>query len=220
MSQGKLPASEDELLAELLRRRDVDQAARSAVALGGKAAFSRVMQIDDENGEWLETIVTSVGWPGRSLVGDEGSHAAWLLAQHADRRPALQRRCLQLLQEAVAAGEASPSDLAYLTDRVLLASGEQQIYGTQMTPQDGRFAATRLRDPETVDHRRASVGLGRLEAHLREALELYGPPSPAPMLCPKCGGQIEVWLPEPGGQSTVECPGCHTILTIRPDIPA
>jgi hypothetical protein len=210
--------SDDELLAELLRRRDVDQAARSAVAQGGREAYSRVIQIDDENGAWLEKIVATVGWPGRSLVGDEGSHAAWLLAQHADRKPGLQRRCLELLEQAVAAGEASPTDLAHLTDRVLLASGEQQVYGTQMSAQDGGYAACRLSAPETVDERRASVGLGTLEAHLREALEMYGPPTPAPILCPKCRGEIEVWLPEPGGRSTVECPACRAVLTIRPDV--
>ena len=210
--------SGSELLQELLRRRDADQAARSAVARGDREAFARVMQIDDDNAAWLENIVETGSWPGRSLIGDAGAHAAWLLAQHADRHPSLQRRCLKLLEEAVAADEASPTDLAYLTDRVLLASGEQQIYGTQMTARDGRFIACRLRAPETVDARRASVGLGTLEAHLRGALDLYGPPSPAPLLCPTCRGEIEVWLPELGGQSTVTCPTCHAVMTVRPDI--
>ena len=34
-------------------------------------------------------------------------------------------------EAAVAAGDASPGDLAYLTDRVLVAQGEPQVYGTQ-----------------------------------------------------------------------------------------
>ena len=208
----------EDLLAELLSRRDADQAARSAVASGDPEGLARVMRIDDDNALWLEKIVETLGWPGRSLIGDAGAHAIWLLAQHADRRPSLQRQCLKLMEEAVAAGEAWPTDLAYLTDRVLLASGEQQIYGTQMTARDGRFMACRLQDPETADDRRASVGLGTLEAQLRELLDLHGPPSPAPLLCPKCRGQIEVWLPELGGQCTVECPSCHSVTTLRPDI--
>lgn len=210
----------EELANELMRRSDADQAARSAVRRGDRDALARVMQIDDDNASWLENIVETVGWPGRSQVGDAGSHAAWLLAQHADRRPALQRRCLTLLDEAVASGDASPVDLAHLTDRVLLSSGEEQIYGTQLTARDGRFAAIRLRDPETVDNRRKSVGLEKLETHLRRALELFGPPAPAPMLCPMCGGEIEVWLPEPGGKTSVTCPACRSVTTIRPDIQA
>jgi hypothetical protein len=100
--------------------------------------------------------------------------------------------------KAVTVGEASPTDLAYLTDRVLLASGKLQTYGTQITARDGRFVACRLRNPETVDDRRASVGLGSLETYLRSALELYGSPSPAHMPCPSCNAEIEVWLARNG----------------------
>jgi hypothetical protein len=206
-----------DLLKELLERRDVDQAARSAI--DGRQAFARVLQVDDDNAAWLTTIVDAVGWPGRALVGDEGAHAAWLLAQHADRYPSLQRRCLELLEEAVAAGDASPNDLAHLTDRVLLGSGLSQIYGTQMAAQDGCFVACRLRDPESVDDRRAAVGLGTLEAQLHEALARYGPPAPSPMLCPTCRAEIAVWLPEIGGRSTIKCPSCRSVMTVRAHIP-
>jgi uncharacterized protein DUF6624 len=205
------------LLKELLKRRDVDQAARSALAVG-REVLARVLKIDDDNAAWLATIVDTVGWPGCALVGVEGSHAAWLLAQHADRHPSLQRRCLKLLEAAVVAGDASPTDLAYLTDRVLLASGGLQMYGTQMTARDGRFAACRMRDPETVDNRRAAVGLGTLAAQLHQALACYGPPAPSPMLCPTCGGEIAVWLPEIGSRSTVKCPSCHAVMTVGADI--
>jgi hypothetical protein len=94
-------------------------------------------------------------------------------------------------------------------------SGKLQTYGTQITARDGRFVACRLRNPETVDDRRASVGLGSLETYLRSALDLYGSPSPAHMPCPSCNAEIEVWLPEMGGQSTVKCPSCHAVTTIR-----
>jgi hypothetical protein len=207
-----------DLRQELLRRRDADQAARVAVRGGGRDAFRRVLTIDDENAAWLETVVDTVGWPGRSLVGEDGAHAAWLLAQHADRRPFLQQRFLKLLEQAVGAGEASATDLAHLIDRVLLASGRPQAYGTQLTAQDGRLVACRLHDPETVNDRRASVGLETLEASLERALRLNGPPAPAPFLCPSCQEEIEVWLPEIGGRSTVKCPACQSVTTIRPSI--
>jgi hypothetical protein len=175
------------------------------------------MEIDDDNCAWLAKIVESSGWPGRSLVGEEGAHAAWLLAQHADRHSSLQQRCLVLMEAAVAAGEASAADLAHLTDRVQLANGMEQTYGTQLSARDGRFFACRLRDPDTVNERRASVGLGSVEAQVRTMLDLYGPPTPARLVCPCCRGEIEVWLPEPGGRSTVGCAHCGVALTVRPD---
>src|SRR5439155_1758694 len=85
-----------------------------------------------------------------SLAGEDGAEAAWLLAQHADRDPAFQRRCLDLLAEAAARGEASWMHVAYLTDRVLLAEGKPQEYGTQATGRDGRYVARDLRDPDSL----------------------------------------------------------------------
>src|SRR3989344_7411910 len=67
----------------------------------------------------LKEIINLYGWPTHSLVGEQRSNAAWLLAQHSDRFPAFQKRCLKLLKEAVRKKQASKEDLAYLTDRVL-----------------------------------------------------------------------------------------------------
>jgi hypothetical protein len=104
----------EELRAELLRRVAVDQEARHALDVEAMAAA------DGENLPWLRQVITDVGWPGKSLVGEDGAHAAWLLAQHADSDPAFQRRCLDLLTAAVERGEASVVQQAYLTDRVWL----------------------------------------------------------------------------------------------------
>jgi hypothetical protein len=215
MNSNRREETEEDLLRELLTRRDADQAARSAARGNEPEQVDRLIRVDDDNTAWLEQVVDLVGWPGRSRVGAEGAHAAWLLAQHADRHPALQERWLTLLEIAVAAGEASAADFACLTDRVLLARGEPQVYGTQLSARDGHFVACRLGEPDSVDQRRALVGLGALEAHLQDMLERYGPPKPAVLECPHCRGEIEVWPPEVGGQSTIRCPSCDWVTTIR-----
>jgi len=86
------------LRAELLRRMDKDQAARHA------RDMAAVEAADADNLPWLKQLVAEHGWPGASMVGTDGAHAAWLLTQHADRDPAFQRECLGLL--AAAAGAA------------------------------------------------------------------------------------------------------------------
>ena len=120
-----------------------------------------VAAIDADNLAWLKEVVAEVGWPGESMVGEDGAHAAWLLAQHADQDPAFQRRCLELLTQAVASGDAAAAALAYLTDRVLLVEGKAQEYGTQFVGRESGWTPRRLRDPETVDERRATCRLER-----------------------------------------------------------
>jgi hypothetical protein len=178
----------EQLRDEILRRRDVDQEARmrgieltkgltagSPPSADALAELERLRTVDEENTAWLRRVVEERGWPKRSEVGDEAAGAAWLLVQHSDHDPAFQRECLELLEEAVGAGEASASNLAYLTDRVLRAEGMPQRYGTQFQPgPDGGLEPQPLEEPEQVDRRRADVGLGPLAEYARQINEMYG----------------------------------------------
>ncbi|HLK74660.1 MAG TPA: DUF6624 domain-containing protein [Streptosporangiaceae bacterium] len=201
------------LRAELLRRMDIDQAARHARDMAAVAAA------DADNLPWLQQVVAEHGWPGASMVGTDGAHAAWLLAQHADRDPAFQRECLGLLAAAVEAGEATRSELAYLTDRVLLAEGQPQEYGTQVTVRDGQHVPNNLRDPDTADQRRAAMDL----TPLADYLKLFSEPPPqarqAWLRCPGCGAPA-AFEPADGAEPvTVTCANCGrraTIMIKRP----
>lgn len=194
------------LRAELLRRVEKDQAARKALDADAMLAA------DGENLPWLKGVIAEHGWPGRSLAGDDGAHAAWLLAQHADADPAFQRRCLDLMTAAVEAGEATVRELAYLTDRVLLHEGKQQEYGTQVAGRGGRWAPRNLRAPDSVNERRAAVGLETIEEYLTRFRE---PPQPSVLKCPECDGQIPYELPDDFSQPLVlTCPECGRETTV------
>lgn len=199
-----------ELRAELLRRAERDQDARGQA----ERDWEPVAAVDAENLPWLKQVIAGNGWPGRSLVGEDGAHAAWLLAQHADRDPAFQRACLTLMTEAARQGEASHSELAYLTDRVLLAEGQPQEYGTQLAGRDARWQPRQLRDPGTVDQRRAAVGLGPMADYIAGMTGHLGAPKPAEITCADCGATIETWLPDPGEQAEITCPGCGWTTTV------
>lgn len=113
-----------------------------------------------ENAALLERAIEAIGWPGRAAVGDEAAGAAFLILQHAISRPDLQRRGLELILEAIPSGQASALDAAYLSDRIAVFEGRDQIFGTQFDwDSNGLMSPAAIRDPANVDERRASVGL-------------------------------------------------------------
>jgi uncharacterized protein DUF6624 len=127
------------------------------------------MRLDRRHTARLDEIVDRYGWPDRGLVGRSGSHAAWLLAQHADLE--FQERVLPLLLKA----DVDPHDVAYMTDRVRVRNDKKQIYGTQYTCRNGRLTLTTpVADIERVDERRAKAGLPSLEENRRDVDRRYG----------------------------------------------
>jgi hypothetical protein len=154
------PTAADALRAELLARVAADQKARKEMpADPTREQVTALMSIDRANTARMRQIIAVHGWPGHAVVGEDGAHAAWLLVQHAPND--LQEQALVLLSDAVRRGDASPADLAYLTDRVRMHRGEPQLYGTQYRyTKDAGLQLHQVADPELLDERRASVGLG------------------------------------------------------------
>jgi len=171
---------DEELRQELLTRAEEDQRVRRLAAPPkGQYEFrlpddlaEEWRRVDTENTRWLADLVATRGWPGRTVAGEDGAEAAWLLAQHADGDPELQRAFLEALRGAVADGDASPGNLAYLEDRVRVHDGRPQLYGTQFTVTDGELQPSPIEDPQRLDERRAEAGLDPFAAY--EALMRAG----------------------------------------------
>lgn len=156
-------AVDETLRAELLAMLAEDQRVRAEGTFDGDGART----------ERLKEIVAEHGWPGISLVGEDGEDAAWAIAQHSDLEPGFQSDALALLRAAVAADDASPGNLAYLEDRVAVGEGRPQLYGTQVgCGEDGPEPATPIRDEDGLDERRSSAGLAPIEDYLAEMAEI------------------------------------------------
>ena len=131
-------------------------------------ALQNMMLADSLNHLALVAIVEKHGFPDADKLGAEGTHLFWLLMQHQDRHPDFQVRVLVLMEKAVQQGKASGKDYAYLLDRVSLNTGKLQVYGTQMTlnAEGTSFEPRSCIDPEHLDERRASVGLGTMAQYI------------------------------------------------------
>ena len=73
-----------------------------------------------------------------------------------------------MFREAVKKGNSQESDLALMEDRVLLAQGEKQIYGSQIgiDMKTNEYLLSPMIDPDNVDKRREEVGLIPLAEYL------------------------------------------------------
>jgi hypothetical protein len=130
--------------------------------------------IDEANLRRLGEIVETNGWPARSVVGEKGTIAAFLVVQHADYMN--QKKYLPMLRVAVAAGEARSGDLALLEDRVLMGEGKKQRYGSQLQPNGrGGWEFYPIEDEKNVDERRRAVGLPSLAEYAKLFGFEYGP---------------------------------------------
>ena len=124
---------------------------------------SRVHEVDDGNLAALKRMLASLGWPTISAAGKDASHAAWLIAQHADRDVPFQKRVLDMLAELYPNGECLSVDYAYLYDRVAMNENRPQRFGTQgRCTGHGAWTPHDMEDPGRVDERRASMGLQSL----------------------------------------------------------
>lgn len=160
---------------ELLRMRAEDEHLREELASDGslyEGYHPRMADVHRRNCARLLEIIKEHGWTGKSLVGEDGAKAAWIIAQHAISDPALKRHCLTLIEEAVRKGEAPAWQMAYLIDRIRVFEGRKQVYGLQFDwDEAGEMSPREIEDIDNVDNRRRTVGLPPLAESVRRQRE-------------------------------------------------
>jgi hypothetical protein len=164
--------------------KDFETRARLAASGALFAGYNAEMEaVHLENAALLEEAIAAIGWPSRSKVQEDGAAAAFTILQHAISKPDLQRRGLDLILDAIPLGEANALDAAYLADRIAMFEGREQTFGTQFDwDAQGLISPAPTRDLETLDERRASVGLPPMAdtiAEMRASVAAEGEQAPA-----------------------------------------
>lgn len=184
--------------AELRHLVENDQAARDALLESGdqsddrqkRAKFERVREADRQSTAFMKTFLGQRGYPRKSVYGSKAESDAWLLVQHADADPGFQAEYLKAMEAALADGEASAKLLAYLTDRVLLAQGKPQRYGTQCSFEGGKAVLQPTEDSHGLDKRRAAIGMEPIAAYLQIVERTY---SAQPSAIPQDDARMAWW---------------------------
>jgi hypothetical protein len=154
-----------ELLAMLAEHRDAASVARTDPALTDARRA-----IAQRHADRIWSILDDYEvWPGRRLVGVDGEQAAWIIVQESIDDPGLQRRSLELLEVAVDSGDADPQHYALLLDRVRMADGLPQLYGSQfVVGRTGDLEPWPFDDLAAVERRRRKIGLPPFADHAAE----------------------------------------------------
>ncbi len=182
-------------------RRDLEtrtRLARSGVLF--KGYHPEMEAVHAENATLLGEAFDALGWPGRDTLGDEGAAAAFVILQHAIGHPALQRRGLELMLDAIPLGHANALDAAYLSDRIAIFEGREQTFGTQFDwDANGQLSPAPTRDEATLDARRTSVGLppiAEVIAEMRARAAAEGDSAPADLATRR--QEYEAWAVRAG----------------------
>lgn len=153
-------ATDAALRQELLAMLREDQAIRQKLFAGPDSAIvDELRALDRRNTSRLKEIVLARGWPDTASVGLDGALAAFMLVQHADQDLAFQEEMLPHVEAAHRHGGLPGECVAMLTDRILVAKGERQIYGTQSRIVSGVVKIASVEDPDNLDQRRAQLGM-------------------------------------------------------------
>ncbi len=173
---------------ELGRLGAVDQYSRRVLTghfgnLGeGSAAFEAYTEavaphleaVDAVTTARLKALLETVTW--RELTTDVRFlfQPAFHIVQHSNDDPFMQATLFEITPLAKE-GLIDGVNVAKMHDRLRLAAGLGQTYGTHISCIDGERVAHDLDEPETVDERRAEMGMNTLDEHVAELNAYFEP---------------------------------------------
>lgn len=163
-------------------RQNLNNAVRKA-QVDSIALYAEATQLIDQANQLHVKKILRGSVPNN--LSREAYKALFLVIDHADIK--YQKSCFSHLRKLSTKGHINPHDIATLKDRILMNSGRKQLYGTQTkaqpiviiegdtTPQMVNYVWA-VRDPQQLEARRKSVGLGTMqqqaEAHKKVGYEM------------------------------------------------
>jgi len=113
------------------------------------------------------SIIDKCSMPTLDEVDEHQMMALWLVFQHTHHY--IMKEYYPLLLQSAQKGDLELSQMALMEDRLLMREGKPQKYGSQI--QAGcktKWELYPLENPETVDKRRAKIGLEPLEEYVKQ----------------------------------------------------
>ena len=136
------------------------------------ALLKRIQISNLKNTAGLCLLLKEFGWPTADVAGNEGVAAAFALLRNSSS-PRLQIDLLPVIVAAAKKGEILKPEFAGYFDRLRLAVGEKQLFGTQATIQDGFLVLYPIEAEAQVDARRKQYNLPPLSEYIKYLQSVY-----------------------------------------------
>lgn len=143
-----------ELLLPAISRQDLDDGARGELL---SATHSAMRQLEDRNTRWAGEQIEPETFADFHAAQPR---AAADLIRMAERGEAAQGRIVAALEPVALAGDYDGARFADMADSLAMAENRPQPYGTALSCVDGAWEAWPVAEQETIDERRARLGLG------------------------------------------------------------
>jgi len=136
--------------------------------------WKRLNITDSINFSRISKIIDSMGYPGKSLVGDTAYLAPFYVIQHSNLEA--QEHYLPTIKKAAEQNEIEWKYVAMLIDRIKVYKNEKQIYGTQLQPVidpktgyiTDKVEFSPIEDEVKVNLRRTKMGLSSIEEYAKQ----------------------------------------------------
>lgn len=138
-----------------------------------EAMWRPIEAVDAENLNALLAMVPPEGWFLKSRYGEKAARAAFHIIQHSNEEQL--RRFVPILEPLVATGEIEGQSFGLMFDRLAVAEGRPQRYGSQMYCVEGRWTPRPLENPSRVEALRKALNFPQTYAEYLEHWKTYPP---------------------------------------------
>ena len=121
----------------------------------------------------LNEIVQLQSWPTKAQVSEQGVRAAFELVSYSNNLSFQQNMLPFIIQSYMDKQGMSGEAVAIFTDKVSIAQGKSQVFGTQADLIGGKIVFFQIENEDSVDQLRAEMGLPPLQEYKKVLEALY-----------------------------------------------
>lgn len=141
---------------------------------GKDVSLKELSKVDVELTAKLKIVVKEIGWPTISKVGKTASYNAWVIVQHT-RDLSFAKKCLSEMKRNL--HDVEKTNIAYLTDKILVSEKKRQIYGTIVETKifKGKtvIKPMPIKNKKDVNKKRKEFGLNTLEDQIKKSKRVF-----------------------------------------------